>query len=56
MGPFRPRYHILGSDIAGQVEAAGRNTTLFQPGQDVFADIRLQDRLANPARTPVRSG
>jgi NADPH:quinone reductase-like Zn-dependent oxidoreductase len=39
MGPFRPRYHILGSDIAGRVEAAGRNATLFRPGQDVFADI-----------------
>ena len=39
MGPFRPRHHVLGSDIAGQVEAAGRNATLFQPGQDVFADI-----------------
>ena len=38
-GPFRPRHHILGSDIAGRVEAAGRNTTLFQPGDDVFADI-----------------
>ena len=42
MGPFRPRHHILGSDIAGQVEAAGRNTTLFQPGEDVFADILSQ--------------
>jgi NADPH:quinone reductase-like Zn-dependent oxidoreductase len=39
MGPFRPRYHILGSDIAGRIEAAGRNTTLFQPGDKVFADI-----------------
>jgi NADPH:quinone reductase-like Zn-dependent oxidoreductase len=38
-GPFRPRHHILGSDIAGRVEAAGRNTTQFQPGDDVFADI-----------------
>jgi NADPH:quinone reductase-like Zn-dependent oxidoreductase len=38
-GPFRPRHHILGSDIAGQVERAGRNTTLFQPGDEVFADI-----------------
>ena len=42
MGPFRPRYHILGSDIAGQVVAAGRDTTLFQPGEDVFADILSQ--------------
>ena len=39
MGPFRPRHHILGSDIAGRVEAAGRTTTKFQPGDDVFADI-----------------
>jgi NADPH:quinone reductase-like Zn-dependent oxidoreductase len=38
-GPFRPRRHILGSDIAGRVEAVGRDATLFQPGEDVFADI-----------------
>jgi NADPH:quinone reductase-like Zn-dependent oxidoreductase len=39
MGPFRPRHHILGSDIAGRVEAAGRHATRFGPGEDVFADI-----------------
>jgi NADPH:quinone reductase-like Zn-dependent oxidoreductase len=38
-GPFRPRHHILGSDIAGRVAAAGRHVTRFRPGQDVFADI-----------------
>jgi NADPH:quinone reductase-like Zn-dependent oxidoreductase len=38
-GPFRPRHHVLGSDIAGRVEAAGRAVTLFRPGEDVFADI-----------------
>jgi NADPH:quinone reductase-like Zn-dependent oxidoreductase len=38
-GPFRPRHHILGSDIAGRVEAAGRNVTMFASGEDVFADI-----------------
>jgi len=38
-GPFRPRHHILGSDIAGRVEAAGGQVTRFRPGQDVFADI-----------------
>jgi NADPH:quinone reductase-like Zn-dependent oxidoreductase len=38
-GPFRPRHHILGSDIAGRVEATGRHATLFRPGEDVFADI-----------------
>jgi NADPH:quinone reductase-like Zn-dependent oxidoreductase len=38
-GPFRPRHHILGSDIAGRVAAMGRQVTRFRPGQDVFADI-----------------
>jgi NADPH:quinone reductase-like Zn-dependent oxidoreductase len=38
-GPFRPRHRILGSDIAGRVESAGRRATLFRPGEDVFADI-----------------
>ena len=38
-GPFRPRHHILGSDIAGRVAATGPGATLFRPGDDVFADI-----------------
>jgi NADPH:quinone reductase-like Zn-dependent oxidoreductase len=38
-GPFRPRHHILGSDIAGRVETVGRKATLFRPGEEVFADI-----------------
>src|SRR5215468_5065917 len=38
-GPFRPRNRVLGSDIAGQVEATGGDATRFQPGDDVFADI-----------------
>ena len=38
-GPFRPRHHILGSDIAGHVVSAGPAATRFRPGDDVFADI-----------------
>src|SRR5437870_5869086 len=38
-GLLRPRHQILGSDIAGRVETAGRNVTLFQPGDEVFGDI-----------------
>jgi len=40
-GPFRPPNHVLGSDIAGRVMAAGRRVTAFGPGDDVFADILL---------------
>ena len=37
-GLFRPRKHILGSDIAGRVEATGPGATQFHVGDDVFAD------------------
>jgi NADPH:quinone reductase-like Zn-dependent oxidoreductase len=38
-GLLRPRHQILGSDIAGRVEVAGRNVTRFKPGDEVFGDI-----------------
>ncbi|KAA3618731.1 MAG: NAD(P)-dependent alcohol dehydrogenase [Calditrichaeota bacterium] len=38
-GLFKPKYKILGSDIAGQVEAVGKNVVHFQPGDAVFGDI-----------------
>jgi NADPH:quinone reductase-like Zn-dependent oxidoreductase len=39
MGLLRPKYKILGSDIAGSVEAVGRNVKQFQPGDEVFGDL-----------------
>jgi NADPH:quinone reductase-like Zn-dependent oxidoreductase len=38
-GLLRPRQQILGSDIAGRVETAGRNISRYQPGDEVFGDI-----------------
>jgi NADPH:quinone reductase-like Zn-dependent oxidoreductase len=36
IGPFKPRRSIPGLDIAGRVEAVGRNVNQFRPGDEVF--------------------
>ncbi len=38
-GLLKPKNTILGADIAGRVEAVGRNVTQFRPGDQVFGDI-----------------
>ena len=62
-GVRRPRRHILGSDIAGQVETVGRHAKRFRPGEDVFADnlaslggFAEYVRVAESALAPIPSG
>jgi NADPH:quinone reductase-like Zn-dependent oxidoreductase len=37
--PRKPRHQIPGSDIAGRVEAVGRDVVRFQPGDEVWSDL-----------------
>lgn len=43
-GLLNPKNKILGSDIAGRVEAVGSNVTQFQPGDEVFGDLSESGR------------
>lgn len=38
-GLRKPRRQILGSDVAGRVEAAGKDHTDFKPGDEVFGEM-----------------
>jgi NADPH:quinone reductase-like Zn-dependent oxidoreductase len=38
-GLLKPKIKILGADIAGRVEAVGRNVKQFQPDDEVFGDL-----------------
>jgi len=38
-GLRRPKFKIIGTDVAGQVEAVGRNVTQFRPGDEVFGEL-----------------
>ncbi|MEO8425074.1 MAG: NAD(P)-dependent alcohol dehydrogenase, partial [Actinomycetota bacterium] len=39
LGLLGPKHQILGSDIAGQVEAIGSGVTRFEPGDEIYADL-----------------
>jgi NADPH:quinone reductase-like Zn-dependent oxidoreductase len=38
-GFLRPKQPILGSDVAGRIEAVGAKVTRFKPGDDVYGDL-----------------
>ena len=38
-GLLKPGHKILGSDIAGRIEAVGRNVKQFHPGDEIFGDL-----------------
>jgi len=38
-GLLKPKYTILGSDVAGRVEEVGRNVKQFHPGEEIWGDL-----------------
>jgi len=55
-GLFKPGYKILGSDIAGTVEAVGKDVQQFKPGDEVFGLIlNYGGGFAEYARTSERA-
>lgn len=38
-GLLKPKYAIIGGDMAGRVEAVGKNVTHFHPGDEVYGDL-----------------
>ncbi|MBT2699152.1 NAD(P)-dependent alcohol dehydrogenase [Bacillus sp. ISL-40] len=38
-GLLKPKFPIPGGDIAGRIEAVGKDVTQFQPGDEVFGDL-----------------
>ncbi|MBK8822546.1 MAG: NAD(P)-dependent alcohol dehydrogenase [Anaerolineales bacterium] len=40
-GLFKPKHPRLGADVAGRVEATGKNVTQFHAGDEVFGELSL---------------
>jgi NADPH:quinone reductase-like Zn-dependent oxidoreductase len=40
-GLFSPRTKILGADVAGRIEAIGKNIKQFKPGDEVYGDLSV---------------
>lgn len=38
-GLLRPKHHIPGQNVAGRVEAVGRNVAALRPGDDVYGEV-----------------
>ncbi|MBI1280562.1 MAG: zinc-binding dehydrogenase [Anaerolineaceae bacterium] len=43
-GLLKPKNIFLGADVAGRVEAVGKNVTQFRPGDEVFGDLNASSR------------
>jgi NADPH:quinone reductase-like Zn-dependent oxidoreductase len=51
-GLARPKTHVLGADMAGEVEAVGARVTRFRPGDEVFGGLDERGTLAEYVSLP----
>jgi NADPH:quinone reductase-like Zn-dependent oxidoreductase len=54
LGLRAPAFRILGCDVAGQIEAVGRDVTEFRPGDDVYALLERGGGFAEYVSVPAR--
>ena len=52
-GLLKPKRKILGSDIAGRLEAAGKNVTRFKTGDDVYG-VEGESLLVSPVQSRLQ--
>jgi len=53
-GLFKPKNPRVGADVAGRVEAVGKDVRLFKPGDEVYGDIFGRGSFAEYAAAPER--
>ena len=41
IGLLKPKYKVLGSDIAGRIESVGKDVKQFKPGDDIYVDLSV---------------
>ncbi len=53
LGVLKPRFHILGQELAGEIEAVGKAVAQFKKGDQIFAESAFRGAYAQYACLPT---